>query len=254
MKIQAVKHSVSKVAGLMAIATTAALFSLPALAGVGEAIHRMSEKPQSSSKQVPTAPTSTTESPSSTPMNMEPTAPASGSTDTTVPSGTTEITPSGTTPSSTTPSSSTGETQSSPTAASGTIVEVAASNSSFKTLTAAVKAAGLTQELSGKGPFTVFAPTDAAFAALPEGTVEKLLKPENKAALRKLLTYHVVPGEVESTELKTGRVKTVEGAPVAVRVNGSSVMVNDAKVTTPDIKAENGVIHVIDKVILPPDI
>lgn len=253
MKIQAVKHSVSKVAGLMAIATTAALFSLPALAGVGEAIHRMSEKPQSSSKQVPTAPTSTTESPSATPTNMEPTSPASGSTDTTVPSGTTETTPSSTTPS-TTPASSTGETQSSPTAASGTIVEVAASNSSFKTLTAAVKAAGLTQQLSGKGPFTVFAPTDAAFAALPEGTVEKLLKPENKAALRKLLTYHVVPGEVDSTELKTGRVKTVEGAPVAVKVNGSSVMVNDARVTTPDIKAQNGVIHVIDKVILPPDI
>ncbi|WP_421658165.1 fasciclin domain-containing protein [Leptothermofonsia sp. ETS-13] len=228
MKIQTVKHSVSKVAGLIAIALTTALFSLPALAGIGEAVNRMNQKPQSSSKETPTAPASTT---------TEPTAPAPMTTEPAAPTPTTQ------------------EPQSKPqAAASGTIVDVASSNSSFKTLTAALKAAGLTQQLSGKGPYTVFAPTDAAFAALPEGTVEKLLKPENKEVLKKILSYHVVSGKVESTDLKTGQVQTVEGAPVEVSVSGSSVMVNDAKVTTPDIKATNGVIHVIDKVILPPGI
>ncbi len=116
-----------------------------------------------------------------------------------------------------------------------------------------MKAAGLTEELSGKGPYTVFAPTDKAFAALPKGTVQKLLKPENREILKKILTYHVVPGEVDSSTLKPGQVKTVEGSPVRVKVSGSNVMVNDAKVTSPDIKASNGVIHVIDKVIIPPD-
>jgi uncharacterized surface protein with fasciclin (FAS1) repeats len=120
-------------------------------------------------------------------------------------------------------------------------------------LVEAVKAAGLTEELSGKGPYTVFAPTDAAFAALPKGTVEMLLKPENKEVLKKVLTYHVVAGAVDSGTLKSGQVKTVEGSSVKVRVSGSDVTVNDAKVTSPDIKATNGVIHVIDKVIIPPD-
>lgn len=133
-----------------------------------------------------------------------------------------------------------------------TVVDIAASNDSFKTLTAALKAAGLTDTLSGEGPFTVFAPTDAAFAALPEGTLEKLLLPENKAALVKILTYHVVPGEVTSTELESGEVTTVAGSPVSVAVEPSGVMVNNAMVVQPDVQASNGVIHVIDKVILPP--
>ena len=133
-----------------------------------------------------------------------------------------------------------------------TVVDIAASQDSFKTLTAALKAAGLEEVLQGKGPFTVFAPTDEAFAALPEGTVEELLKPENKDKLVKILTYHVVPGAVTSTSLKAGEVATVEGSPVTIQL-GESVKVNDARVVTPDIKASNGVIHVIDKVILPPN-
>lgn len=136
-------------------------------------------------------------------------------------------------------------------AAEKTIVEIASTNGSFKTLTAALKAADLVETLSGPGPFTVFAPTDAAFAALPKGTVEKLLMPQNKALLVKILTYHVVPGDVLSTNLKTGNVKTVEGSSVSVKVNDMGVMVNNAKVVKADIKASNGVIHVIDKVILP---
>lgn len=134
----------------------------------------------------------------------------------------------------------------------GTIVDIAASNGSFKTLVAAVKAAGLVEVLSGKGPFTVFAPTDAAFAALPKGTVEALLKPENKAKLQQILTYHVVPGSVMSTAIKPGQVNTVEGKPVTLSTKGNKIMVNNANVTAADIKASNGVIHVIDKVILPP--
>lgn len=136
----------------------------------------------------------------------------------------------------------------------GTIVEVAAANPSFSTLVTAVKAAGLAEVLSGSGPFTVFAPTDAAFAALPKGTLEKLLKPENREMLQKILTYHVVPGAVESQTLKSGQVKTVEGSSVTVLVMNEGVMVNNARVTTADIKATNGVIHGIDKVILPPGV
>jgi uncharacterized surface protein with fasciclin (FAS1) repeats len=138
-----------------------------------------------------------------------------------------------------------------PMAAKKTIVQIAAINGSFKTLTAALKAAGLTETLSGPGPFTVFAPTDAAFAALPKGTVEKLLLPQNKAMLVKILTYHVVVGDVLSTNLKTGKVKTVEGSSVKVKVSTIGVMVNNAKVVKADIKASNGVIHVIDKVLMP---
>ena len=135
------------------------------------------------------------------------------------------------------------------------VVALAAANDSFKTLTAALTAAGLTETLSGEGPFTVFAPTDAAFAALPQDALQELLKPENKQILVKILTYHVVPGKVTSTDLKSGEVKTVEGGAVNVKVDpAAGVTVNDAKVVQPDIQASNGVIHVIDKVILPPDI
>jgi uncharacterized surface protein with fasciclin (FAS1) repeats len=132
----------------------------------------------------------------------------------------------------------------------GTIVDVAVANGSFKTLVAALKAAGLVETLSGKGPFTVFAPTDAAFAALPKGTLEELLKPANKAKLAKILTYHVVAGKVTSKMIKSGEVKTVEGSSVKVVVD-KGVSVNDAKVVAADVEASNGVIHVIDKVLLP---
>lgn len=144
--------------------------------------------------------------------------------------------------------------ESSTSTSSFTIAQVAASSGSFKTLTAALAAAGLEETLSQEGPYTVFAPTDEAFAALPAGTVETLLKPENKEQLVKVLTYHVVPGEVTSDQLASGEVKTVEGSSVKVEVGENGVKVNDAKVVQPDVKASNGVIHVIDKVILPPNL
>ena len=136
------------------------------------------------------------------------------------------------------------------------VVALAASNDSFKTLTAALKAAGLTETLSGKGPFTIFAPTDAAFAALPQDALQELLKPENKDILVKILSYHVVPGNVTSGDIKSGEVKTVEGAPVNVQVDSAKAVTlnNEAKVVQPDLKASNGVIHAIDKVMLPPDL
>jgi len=133
------------------------------------------------------------------------------------------------------------------------IVDTAVSAGSFNTLVAAVQAAGLESTLRGAGPFTVFAPTDAAFAALPAGTVETLLKPENKDQLVAILTYHVVSGKTKSKDLagKTLSVPTVNGA--AVSVNGTNgVTVNGATVTQADIYASNGVIHVIDAVLLPP--
>jgi uncharacterized surface protein with fasciclin (FAS1) repeats len=136
-------------------------------------------------------------------------------------------------------------------AATGTIVDVAVEAGSFTTLTQALEAAGLVEVLSGEGPFTVFAPTDEAFAALPEGTLEELLLPENREQLIQILTYHVVPGEALSTSLEAGEVITVEGSPVEISL-ADGVMVNDANVVTADIEASNGVIHVIDKVILPP--
>ena len=154
----------------------------------------------------------------------------------------------------TTPGASTPRTMPHSRAGTKTIAELAATSKSFKTLTAAVKAAGLTETLSGKEPLTLFAPTDAAFAKLPKGTVEALLKPENKAKLIKLLTYHVVAGSVLSTDLKSGDVQTVEGSPVAVQVGTAGVMVNNAKVLRADVKASNGIVHVIDTVMMPPDL
>ena len=141
-----------------------------------------------------------------------------------------------------------------PTAAAKDIVAIASGDAQFKTLTKALGSAGLVTTLQGKGPFTVFAPTDAAFAALPKGTVENLLKPENKAKLTKILTYHVVPGSVLSTSLKSGDVKSVEGSSLKVAVSTGKVTVGGANVVKADIKASNGVIHVIDKVLMPPDV
>jgi len=132
------------------------------------------------------------------------------------------------------------------------IVDLAAGNKNLTTLVTAVKAAGLVETLKSEGPFTVFAPTNEAFANLPEGTLEMLLKPENKDALTKVLTYHVIPAKVMSTDLKSGmKAKTAEGEEIMVDLS-KGVMINDATVRKADIKATNGVVHVIDKVILPP--
>ena len=131
------------------------------------------------------------------------------------------------------------------------IVDVAASNKSFSTLVAAVKAAGLVETLKGEGPYTVFAPTDEAFAKLPKGTLESLLKPENKEKLVAILTYHVVPGKVMAKDVKSGKVKTASGSSFKMKVSKKGVWVDNAKVVSTDVKADNGVIHVIDTVILP---
>ena len=133
----------------------------------------------------------------------------------------------------------------------GDIVDVAASNKSFSTLVAAVKAAGLVETLKGEGPYTVFAPTDEAFAKLPKGTLESLLKPENKQKLVAILTYHVVPGKVMAKDVKSGKVKTASGSSFKMKVSKKGVWVDNAKVIATDVKADNGVIHVIDTVILP---
>ncbi|WP_050603203.1 fasciclin domain-containing protein [Ruegeria sp. 6PALISEP08] len=131
------------------------------------------------------------------------------------------------------------------------IVDTAVAAGSFETLVAAVQAAELVETLKGEGPFTVFAPTDDAFAALPEGTVENLLKPENKDQLVAILTYHVVPGKVMSGDLSDDMTAaTVQGGDITIDLD-SGVMVNDANVVQADIETKNGVIHVIDKVILP---
>lgn len=137
-------------------------------------------------------------------------------------------------------------------ASNGTIVDIATASDSFTTLVAALTEAELTEVLSGEGPFTVFAPTDEAFAALPDGTVEELLKPENRDRLVEILTYHVVPGSYPSSSLAAGQVQTAEGESVTITTNAGKVMVNDANVIQPDISASNGVIHVIDRVMLPP--
>ena len=136
----------------------------------------------------------------------------------------------------------------------GTVVDVAVKNGSFNTLVAAIKAAGLVETLSGKGPFTILAPTDAAFAKLPAGTLEMLLKPENKKQLVEILTFHVVPGVAAYSDavVKMTEVPTVLGSPVAVKVVGGKVMLNGATVVAVDVEATNGVIHVIDTVLMPP--
>ena len=132
------------------------------------------------------------------------------------------------------------------------IVDTAVAAGSFKTLAAALQAAGLVETLKGKGPFTVFAPTDAAFAKLPAGTVESLLKPENKAKLVAVLTYHVVAGEVTAAQAsKLTTAKTVSGSSLTIRVMGGKVMIDNATVTSADVAASNGIIHVIDTVVLP---
>ena len=138
-------------------------------------------------------------------------------------------------------------------ASAGTIVDIAAGTDGFATLVAAADAAGLIETLSGEGPFTVFAPTDDAFAALPDGLVDALLLPENKDVLAKILTYHVVPGTVMAADIVDGDVATVEGQTVTLSTM-DGVKVNDATVIQADIVADNGVVHVIDAVIVPADV
>lgn len=132
------------------------------------------------------------------------------------------------------------------------IVDLAVSTDFLSTLVAAVKAGDLVDVLKGDGPFTVFAPTNEAFSKLPAGTVENLLKPENKAQLIAVLTYHVVPGKVMSSDLKDGmKAKTAQGQEITISLKNGKAMVNNATVTAADIEASNGVVHVIDTVILP---
>jgi uncharacterized surface protein with fasciclin (FAS1) repeats len=137
------------------------------------------------------------------------------------------------------------------------IIQNAVNSKDHTTLVAAVKAAGLVDTLEGKGPFTVFAPTNEAFAKLPAGTVDTLVKPENKATLTKILTYHVVPGKLEAADLTDGKkLKTVEGEELTVKASGGKVMLVDAKggmsiVTIPNVNQSNGVIHVVDTVLMP---
>ncbi|MBE9193079.1 fasciclin domain-containing protein [Gloeocapsopsis crepidinum LEGE 06123] len=180
------------------------------------------------------------QTPGTTPGTTPPVAPA-------------PVTPTPTAPAPVTPTPTTPPTGTSPDAANN-IVALAAANSSFKTLTAALQAAGLTETLSGTGPFTVFAPTDEAFAALPQDALQELLRPENKQLLVQILTYHVVPARVQSTELQPGEVPTVEGEAINVKTSGNQVTVNDATVVQPDIQASNGIIHAIDRVLLPPNL
>lgn len=188
--------------------------------------------------------------PAASPM---PTVPSGG---TTVPSGT--MTPSGgtmTQPSTTPPTGVAKPVKKPAKAATAgkTIAELAVSSKSLSTLVAALKAADLVETLSGEGPFTVFAPTNAAFAKIPKATLADLLKPENKEKLKKILTYHVVPGKITSKMLKpTQQVETVEGGKVTVKVRKGKVMVNNATVLKADVAASNGVIHSIDTVIMPP--
>lgn len=135
------------------------------------------------------------------------------------------------------------------TAQAADIVDTAKSAGSFNTLVTAVQAAGLVDTLKGPGPFTVFAPTDEAFAKVPKDKLDALLK--DKAALTQVLTYHVVPGKVMAKDVKAGKVKTVEGGSLNVAVNGGNVTVDNAKVVKTDVVADNGVIHVIDTVLMP---
>ena len=132
------------------------------------------------------------------------------------------------------------------------IVETAVNHGSFKTLVAAVSAADLVETLKSDGPFTVFAPLDDAFNALPDGTVVTLIKPENKEKLTGILTYHVLAGKVMSTDLEDGmKAKTVNGQEVTVHLKGGKVFINDAEVVVADVETDNGVIHAINKVIMP---
>jgi uncharacterized surface protein with fasciclin (FAS1) repeats len=152
----------------------------------------------------------------------------------------------------TTTSTMTADTTAKPVETPKDIVDIAMGSADHSTLVAAVKAAGLVETLKGAGPFTVFAPTNAAFSALPAGTVESLLTPEKKADLTGILTYHVVSGAVKAADLKDGqKIKTLQGGELTVSIKDGKVMINGAKVTTADLTGSNGVIHVVDAVLMP---
>jgi uncharacterized surface protein with fasciclin (FAS1) repeats len=223
---------------------------------------------QISTPQTPTIPgTPSTPVPLPTPIPTSPSTPTLTPTPGSTPTSTTTPTPSvsptpgaTTTPSPTTtstpiPTSTPTPTLSpSPGSASSTkstVVGIASADSNFKTLTKALKASGLDKKLSGPGPFTVFAPTDKAFAALPPNTLATLLKPANKQKLISLLNYHIVSGQEKSTDLKAGSVPTLAGRSVTVKVQPSGITVNNAKVVKADITASNGIIHAVDKVLMP---
>ncbi|MGI2908360.1 fasciclin domain-containing protein [Tolypothrix sp. VBCCA 56010] len=190
---------------------------------------------------IPTPTPGTTETPITPGSTQTPTTPGTTETPTTPPTRT----PRNTTP----PPGGSSSTQ------GKTLLALAETDGSFKTLTKALKAAGLTNILQGQDNYTIFAPTDAAFAKLPQDAVRDLLKPENKEVLLKVLQYHVVKGQFLSTDLKSGEVKSVEGGAINVKVDpAAGVTVNEAKVTKADIRGSNGVIHAIDQVILPPDL
>jgi uncharacterized surface protein with fasciclin (FAS1) repeats len=205
---------------------------------VSETTASPAEKPASEPADSPTSPSSS-EKPSSSESPTAPVKPSSSE------SPTAPVKPSSSERPSSQPSASESST---------TVAGMVGSSNSFKTLAAAIKAADLDATLSGKGPYTLFAPTDQAFAALPKGTVETLLKPENKDKLVKVLTYHVISSEAATSDLKAGKVTSVEGSPIDVKLSGQDVIVNDSKVLKADVKASNGIIHVIDKVMLPPDL
>jgi len=237
MKTQHHSDLIEKLACLVAVAGVSVLIGFPVGAqNPGGAVNPhpsiFNEPPYNRSRSTPSAPQGT---PSDNGTTTTPSTPSTPNETTTTPS----------TPS--TPNEST-------TGSQDNIVAVAASNSSFKTLSAALSAAGLTQTLEGKGPFTIFAPTDQAFAQLPPNTLQQLLQPQNKDLLVKILTYHVIPGKITSNNLKSGQVETVEGSPLQVTVGNSGVMVDNAKVIKADIPASNGVIHAIDQVMLPRDL
>jgi uncharacterized surface protein with fasciclin (FAS1) repeats len=178
------------------------------------------------------------------PTDSAPVAPVGGAVEPTAPSAA---------PPTATPTSPVVPDKVSPAAptSSGTVVDVIGANEKLTKLASAIKAAGLDKALAGKGPFTIFAPSDEAFAALPPTAVTDLLKPENKAKLAQLLKYHVVSGKLDAASLKSGNIKTLQGKPITVKVEGGKVMVNSAMVTEADVPASNGVVHIIDKVILP---
>lgn len=255
MSIQILTRSLTRGTSLLALTIASSLISLPVLAG--GTTSDSAQKPAS-------APTSDV-TPKATPMEAAPSETAPTGTPSTggyqLETAPTEKAPASSPSESAPPTSEANPTPganpgraNSTSSTQGNIVDVATSKGSFKTLLSAVKAAGLTDILAEGGPYTVFAPTDAAFAALPKGTVEALLKPENKEKLKKVLAYHVVPGSVSSSAIKPGQVKTVEGSAVILKTSGDKIMVNNAKVTSANIKASNGMIHAIDKVILPPDL
>lgn len=161
--------------------------------------------------------------------------------------------PAPTEPTATAPDAGTG-TATAPTA-DPTITEVAAADSNLSTFNSVLEASGLTTELSQAGPYTVFAPSNEAFEAIPEATRQQLLEPENREQLRALLSYHVVPQELSADQLESGDVETLAGEPLTVSVgaDAQAVNVNNASVTEPDLVASNGIVHVVDQVILPPD-